>query len=137
MYFGAKQGLAIRVNGLFFSVFQSSTARYGGIKGHQKAGTAGRQADRKPVGQKQSLWKQNIIINYVKARQSLHSNQKRRLLLQEGRTPKYGLEVMEQDLLLTGAGRQSHRRQRQRRQRQRRQERQRMQAKTEKAKKID
>ena len=26
----------------FFSVFQSSTARYGGIKGHQKADTAGR-----------------------------------------------------------------------------------------------
>ena len=41
MYFGAKQGLAINVNG-FFSVFQSVTARYDGIKGHQKAGTAGR-----------------------------------------------------------------------------------------------
>ena len=45
----------------FFGVFQSDTARYGGIKEHQKAG---RQADRKPVGQKQSLWKRRI--NYIK-----------------------------------------------------------------------
>ena len=55
MYFGAEQEPVIKVNGLFFSVFQSATARYDGIKGYQKAGTAGRQADRKPVGQKQSL----------------------------------------------------------------------------------
>ena len=43
MYFGAEQGPAIKVNGLFFSVFQSSTARHGGIKRHQKASTVGRK----------------------------------------------------------------------------------------------
>ena len=47
--------------------------------------------------EKQSLWKQ-FIINYVKARQNLRWGQKRRLLLQEGHTLRYGLEVMGQKI---------------------------------------
>ena len=46
MYFGAAQEPVIKVNGLFFSVFQSATAMYDGIKGHQKSSTAGRPETR-------------------------------------------------------------------------------------------
>ena len=54
------------------------------------------------------------------------------VIIAEGRTPRYGLEVMKQDLLLTGAaGKDREGKQRQGRQRQRRQ------TKTEKAKKTD